>query len=244
MTSKGTINAQATNRRDRVRQATMGEIRDTARRLLLENGAQAVTINAIAREMGMSGPALYRYYPRHEVLVQAITADFYDELTAAVAAARDTHSGAGESVRLLAMCRAMRAWAVAHPAEFGWLFATPSTTLAPDSLSYQSALGFEAVFRNEVAALWLRRPFAVPDLAALDPSLREQLTTYSRGIDGQLPPEAAHVFLKSWIRLYGLLCMEVLRQLDFAFSDLTPVFEEFLREFSADLGLDYTPEER
>ncbi|MFF3224787.1 TetR-like C-terminal domain-containing protein [Nocardia suismassiliense] len=142
------------------------------------------------------------------------------------------------------MCRAMRAWAVAHPAEFGWLFATPSTTLAPESLSHASALRFEAVFRNEVAALWITRPFAVPELAALDPSLRRQLVTYSAGIDGQLPPEAAHVFLKCWIRLYGLLCMEVLRQVDFAFSDLTPVFEEFLREFSADLGLDYTPPRR
>ena len=38
----------------------------------------------------------------------------------------------------------------------------------------------------------------------------------------------ARPFLSCWIRLYGLLCMEVLHQLDFAYTDLEPVFEECL----------------
>lgn len=54
----------------------------------------------------------------------------------------------------------------------------------------------------------------------------------------QLRLEAAHVFLSCWIRLYGLLCMEVLHQLDFAYSDLEPVSEECLRDLSAMIGLD------
>ncbi|MER5646427.1 hypothetical protein [Streptosporangium sp. NPDC002524] len=59
----------------------------------------------------------------------------------------------------------------------------------------------------------------------------------------------AHVFLprrirlygSRWIRLYGLLCMEVLNQLDFAYSDLEPVFEECLRDICPTLGLEYEP---
>jgi AcrR family transcriptional regulator len=51
------MTAQGVSRRERVRQATLAEIRAAARRLLIEQGSQAVTINAVAREMGMSGPA-------------------------------------------------------------------------------------------------------------------------------------------------------------------------------------------
>ncbi|MFI6870001.1 TetR/AcrR family transcriptional regulator [Nocardia sp. NPDC050406] len=232
------------NRRDRLRQATMAEIRSTARRLLIAEGAQAVTVNAVAREMGVSGPALYRYYPRHEFLVQAVTADCYEELTRAITAARADHAADSESVRLLAMCRAMRAWATTHPAEFGWMFATPSSTLAPESLSHRPALDFEAAFRDEIAALWDTKPFATPDIASLDPALRRQLTAYSRDIEGQLPPAAAYVFLKCWIRLYGLLCMEVLRQVEFVFDDMEPVFEDLLTDICAAFGLDYTQEPR
>ena len=59
----------ATNRRERIREATLIEIRTVARELLVRHGSSAVTINAVAREMGMSGPALYRYYASHEELV-------------------------------------------------------------------------------------------------------------------------------------------------------------------------------
>ncbi|MFB9965000.1 TetR-like C-terminal domain-containing protein [Sinosporangium siamense] len=42
---------------------------------------------------------------------------------------------------MLAVCRAMRAWAVAHPAEFGWIFASPITppNRQPDSARHQAA---------------------------------------------------------------------------------------------------------
>ena len=76
--------------------------------------------------------------------------------------------------------------------------------------------------------------------AALPESLRTQLEAYCATIDNRLPPEAAHVFLSCWIRLYGLLCMEVLHQLDFAYTDLEPVYEECLRELAGLLGFGYT----
>ncbi|WP_246011076.1 TetR/AcrR family transcriptional regulator [Nocardia mexicana] len=231
---------KAAPRRDRVRQATMDEIRGTARRLLIDDGPQAVTVTAVARAMGMSGPALYRYYPSHEALVQALTADCYAELTGTLAEVRAARARDGASARILAMCRALRDWATTHPAEFGLVFATPSTTAAPESHSRAAALGFEAVFRDEVAALWAAKPFPVPSLSRLDPSLREQLIAYTASIDEQLPPEAAQVFLQCWIRLYGLLVMEVFRQVEFAFADLTPVFEQLLREICAALGLRYS----
>ncbi|MEZ7125456.1 TetR/AcrR family transcriptional regulator [Nonomuraea sp. AD125B] len=229
-----------TSRRERLRQATLEEIHAAARKLLVEQGSAAVTINAVARQVGMSGPALYHYYSGHDDLVGAVTADFFRELAAVMEQARDARADAPTGDRLLAACRAMRAWAIAHPAEFGWIFANPIAppNRRPDSVRHQAALRFEQVLLDLTVELWQTRPFPVPDLAGLPASLREQLTAYSAAIDGRLPPQAAHVFLACWIRLYGLLCMEVLHQLDFAYTDVEPVFEECLRGLAAALDLD------
>ncbi|MFI0976878.1 TetR/AcrR family transcriptional regulator [Streptomyces sp. NPDC021093] len=234
-----TMSAGTSSRRERLRRATLGEIHAAARKLLVEQGSTAVTINAVARQMGMSGPSLYHYYASHDELVGAVTADFLRELATAMEHARDAHTDAPVGERILAACRAMRAWACTHPAEFGWIFASPITppNRQPDSARHQAGQRFEQVLLDLTVELWQTRPFPVPDLAGLPASLREQLTAYSATIGGHLPPEAAHVFLSCWARLYGLLCMEVLHQLDFAYSDLEPVFEECLRDLAGVLGL-------
>ncbi|RZQ62290.1 TetR/AcrR family transcriptional regulator [Amycolatopsis suaedae] len=233
----------AGGRRARLRQATLEEIHGAVRTLLVEQGPAAVTINAVARQVGMSGPALYHYYASHDALVGAVTAGFFRELTAAMEQARDAHADAPAGNRILAACRAMRAWAIAHPAEFGWIFASPISAANRQSGSPRQQAGqrFEQVLLDLTVEQWRTRPFPVPDPAGLPASLREQLAAYSASIDGRLPPGAAHVFLTCWIRLYGLLCMEVLHQLDFAYTDLEPVFEECLRDLADALGLDGVP---
>ncbi|WP_158895186.1 TetR/AcrR family transcriptional regulator [Amycolatopsis anabasis] len=236
--------AQRTNRRDRQRRDTLAEIRAAARTLLVEQGSPAVTINAVAREVGMSGPALYHYFAGHDELVEAVTEDFFRELVAAMEAARDACAADSPARRLLAISRALRGWAIAHPAEFGWVFASPIPAPNAERLTsprYRAGQDFEQVFLAEIEALWATSPFPVPRADELAPSIREQLSAYSAQLNRNLPLEAVHVFLSCWIRLYGLLCMEVLHQLDFAYSDLEPVFEECLRDICRMLGLDYTP---
>ena len=63
---------QAVSRRDRVRAATTGEIKETARRILVAEGPEAVSLRAIAREMGMTAPALYRYFSSREDLIRHV----------------------------------------------------------------------------------------------------------------------------------------------------------------------------
>ena len=67
-------------RRDRMRAATMEEITTTARRLMVEQGPDAASLRAIAREMGMTAPGLYRYYSSREELLRHVpTVVFVDE---------------------------------------------------------------------------------------------------------------------------------------------------------------------
>lgn len=101
--------AGTSSRRERLRRATLEEIHTAARRLLVEQGSAAVTINAVARQVGMSGPALYHYYASHDELVGAVTADFFHELATAMEGARDARADAPVGERILAVCRALRA---------------------------------------------------------------------------------------------------------------------------------------
>src|SRR5215472_8388491 len=95
---------QPLSRRDRVRAATTQEIMQTARRLLAEEGPDAVTLRAIAREMGMTAPALYRYFGSHEDLIMHVIGDIFTELGEGIAAAIEV-AGANMTAKMVAACR-------------------------------------------------------------------------------------------------------------------------------------------
>ncbi len=229
----------AIDRRQRQREATRAEIRQTARQLLVESGPEAMSVSAIARRMGLSGPAIYRYYGSHEALIGAVIADLFKELTQAIEQARDTSDPSSPGHRLLAMSRGLRAWARGRTVEFRLLFAAPipEANRRADSERQQAGEQFDQVFLHEVEALWAERPFPVPDLDQLEPKLQSQVLAYTERKQTTLPPAAVQVFLTCWTRLYGLLVMEALDQLAFAYTDTDPVFEACLDDVSAMLGI-------
>src|ERR1700691_969814 len=87
-------------RRERVRAATSQEIIQTARGLLITEGSAAISLRAIAREMGMTAPALYRYFDSHEQLLPHVVADVFTELSDYVEQAVPAAAGAGATVPL------------------------------------------------------------------------------------------------------------------------------------------------
>lgn len=104
---------------------TTEEIKTHARRQLRADGAAALSLRAVAREMGMASSAMYRYFPSREHLLTALCSDAYDSLGTAMADAVAATGRAGPARRWWAMAHAMRAWALDHPAEFGLIFGTP-----------------------------------------------------------------------------------------------------------------------
>ncbi len=92
--------------------------------------------------------------------------------------------------------------------------------------------------------LWQRRPFPVPPPEKIDPGLREQLARYQEGLGTDLPLGALLAFLRCWVRLYGIVSMEVFGHLHFALDDAEPIFEITLAEMARDLNLPYPPAPR
>jgi AcrR family transcriptional regulator len=109
--------------RDRVRAELTAEIADVARGQLAEVGAAALSLRAVARELGMVSSAVYRYFPSRDELLTRLIIDGYDALGLAAESADDPAAPPRE--RWLAVCRAVRAWALAHPHEYALLYGSP-----------------------------------------------------------------------------------------------------------------------
>ncbi|GAA1667376.1 TetR/AcrR family transcriptional regulator [Kribbella sp. NPDC056951] len=228
------------NRRDEARAATLAEIKRAARRLLVSGGVAAIGLRAVAREVNLTAPALYRYFPSHEALLTELVADLYDELTTALMELScDGEGDLGAQLYLLA--NGLRDWALAHPAEFALLFGTtvpnPEADDHDDTPGHQAAMRFGALFKELVAQIWHAQPFPYPPDEVLGTKLVAQLSDEATAFHG-MPPGAIYLGLTYWTRLYGLICMEVFGQLHWVLPDAAAYFEAQLYEIGLAMGLD------
>jgi AcrR family transcriptional regulator len=233
----------APSRRERLRTATLTEIKSVARQLLVDEGAGGISLRAIAREMGMTAPALYRYYPNLEELVSELCADLYNEASDALEQARDAAAPADSpSARMYAVCREFRRWSVGHPGEFGLMFGSPLPGIGQEehekTVKHEAGTRFAGIFLGLFVEIWRRAPFEVPADEDLPPRLVEQLARYASTTGLMLPAGAGQLFLSCWIRLYGLVAMEVFGHLHFALDDVEPMFEAELASAARLLGLE------
>jgi AcrR family transcriptional regulator len=228
------------SRRDRLRGSTLDEILGVARRQLVAAGPTGISLRAIAREMGMTAPALYRYFDSLDDLVVALVAACYDDLTAAIEAERDRHADAPVGERMVECCREFRRWALAHTPEFNLLFGTPipDLDLPPEGPAEEAGTRFGATFGAMFLELWATAPFPVPDDADIEPRLAAGLAECQQkmGLAG-LPLGAVLAYMSSWVKLYGAVTMEVFGHLKFATDDGEPLFELTLSEICALFGI-------
>jgi AcrR family transcriptional regulator len=243
--------AAVLSRRDRLRASTTKEIIQIARRLLVEQGSAAISLRAIAREMGMTAPALYRYFGSHEELIQHVIADIFTDLadyTEQAVASAGSQVTAGPAaatepteMRLIAASKAFRSWAIDHPAEFGLLFGTPlpDVEMLHDDPFSECGMRFGRIFLRLFDDLWRIRPFSIQADEEIDPSLRAQLARYRELLGADLPLGVLQTFLRCWVLLYGTVSLEVFGHLKFALDDSEPMFELMLTDLAAMIGLEY-----
>jgi AcrR family transcriptional regulator len=111
--------------RERARAEITAEILGAARSYLATDGAPALSLRAIARDLGMASSALYRYFGSRDELLTRLIVDAYDSLGAAAEASEAAVDRDDLPGRFAATCRAVRTWALANPNEYALIYGSP-----------------------------------------------------------------------------------------------------------------------
>ncbi|GHJ32445.1 MULTISPECIES: TetR/AcrR family transcriptional regulator [Streptomyces] len=230
--SPGEAHVAPYSRRERLRIATIREIKDVARTLLVQEGPENVTIRAIAREMGMTAPAVYRYFSSRDALILQLRVDIFEEMARFMRGVLGQHPEEEPGRRWISGARALRVWAIKHPHEFGLILGPWAPGLGREETKPERHMSwvFGSVYSDLVADLWRVRGFPAPAVEELDPGLARTLTALSEDQDVDMPPGAIAVMLRCWVRLYGVISMEALGHMSFALSEGQHFFEFELRD--------------
>lgn len=113
--------------RERNRAAIEGEILRLGHLHLAEHGAAALSLRAIARDLGMASSALYRYVASRDELLTLLIVDAFnslaDEVDADLASLPARRRSPGQQFRAISV--ALRRWALANPHEFALIYGSP-----------------------------------------------------------------------------------------------------------------------
>ncbi|MEV0969281.1 TetR/AcrR family transcriptional regulator [Microtetraspora glauca] len=223
--------------RERVRAELIREITDVARRHLAVDGATGLSLRAVAREMGMVSSAIYRYFPSRDDLLTALIIDGYNALGEAVEKAEATRARDDFTGRWLAVCRAIREWALAHPHVYALLYGSPVPGYrAPDDTIAPAARDtavFGQIIGDAVAAGRLNPPAILPEPPAIISSDADAVRTLIPGASDDVISRA----VTAWTGLYGMVSFELFGQFNNTIEHRAEFFEHNMTGLARLLGL-------
>lgn len=221
----GTHGQPVLSRRERARVATIDEIKETASQLMREQGTTDLRFSDIARVMGMTAPALYRYFADRDELLTALIVDAFDELGAVVAEARDRVPADDPGGRLLAVSEAYRQWASREPQKFALILGMPVPGYAaPEEgptteAAIRAMAQLQALFHEAAALGRLGSPLIDKADDAVVECSKEEAEKHA---GDALAPETFQAILHCWAILHGFASLEAYGHLDW----LTPEARE------------------
>jgi AcrR family transcriptional regulator len=230
MSAKGGVRARA-------RIEVTAAIKDAARRQLADEGAAKLSLRAVARELGMVSSALYRYFPSRDELLTALIIDAYDSLGAAAERAHAEALEDGTQPRgcFVAVCAAVRHWALARPHEYALIYGSPvpgytapESTVLPAARVGQVLIGVvRDAYRGRHGVAEGRLP------ARLQPEAERMAAEFAP----DLPPAVVAALVMAWAELFGLIGFEVFGQFHRVVDDRDAFFVHAAGRLAHDVGL-------
>jgi AcrR family transcriptional regulator len=204
-------------------------IKETAWKQIAEFGASTLSLRAIARELKITAPAIYNYFPRRDDLVTALIVDAFNSLADAQDAVLKKITKGRHSARLSALGLAYRTWAVTYPQRYLLVFGTPIPNYhAPEEVTLPAAARGLIPLTKVIQAISMAGDLRTERFAKMTPKLKSMLMAWQK-FEGGSGLEVLYLVLVIWSRVHGLVMMEISNQLP-SFFDV-PV-EMFKREIN------------
>ena len=211
--------------RDRARAETTAAILAAARRQLAEVGAAALSLRSVAREVGMVSSAVYRYFPSRDDLLTTLIIEAYDAVGERAEGARRAGEPAREQWR--SVWRAVRAWALEHPAEYALIYGSPVPGYAAPQDTLPAAGRVGVVLVGIVVEHGAAAPDPGPEVAA----------AVAHDILPGLDPTTAPAALAAWTQLFGTVGFEIFGQYENVVLDRPAYFAHVADAAATSVGL-------
>jgi AcrR family transcriptional regulator len=223
-----------------VREEVTAEILAVARNHLAEGGAAALSLRSIARELEMAPSALYRYFSGRDALLSALILAAYESLAhEGERASADVFAQPGsDAERWLAVPRAMRRWALAHPHEWGLIFGTPVPGYrAPEDTVVPYARLASALVRPIVEANGDGRLKMDRQTLDVSDALSQAVAPVRDALFPAMPAATAVAALQAWTGLVGAISLELFGHWRNTILNPELFFEVTIRDVAGSIGL-------
>jgi AcrR family transcriptional regulator len=184
-------------------------IKHTAWVQIGEYGAPALSLRAIARELGITAPAIYNYFPRRDDLVTALIIDAYTSFGDSQTEARDVVPPQDLAGRLTAIGVAYRLWALAYPQRYQLIFGTPIPGYsAPMEKVFPSAARSLGVLVSVVEALRVSGKLKAQNFPRIAPGFEAGFEIW-KNYGGEADVLSMAVAVLIWSQVHGLVSLEI-----------------------------------
>ncbi len=211
-------------------------IKRVARDQMARDGAASLSLGRIAREMGVSTPALYRYFASRDALVHALVRDAYGELADVMTSVAAETRAETFAVRFAALVSGYREWVLAHSQDYvlihGAIF---PGCVVPDELIRPEVARLLGLFVELLAAARAAGTLRTPRAYAAPPEpVRAAITPMSDVLG--VEPSLILVAYMSWLPVHALV-WEQLRGHSSELFDPAAFFELEMGVIAERLGL-------
>ncbi|MCX6059503.1 MAG: TetR/AcrR family transcriptional regulator [Chloroflexi bacterium] len=204
-------------------------IKETAWRQIAETGAATLSLRSIARELGITAPAIYNYHPDRDALVTALIVDAYTSLGESQQAAIDALPADDNKARLSALGLAYREWAVSYPQRYLLIFGTPIPSyVAPENITMPAAACAIIPLTMTLQALYSSGQLKLERLSALTPELEAMLEAW-KNYGGNADAEVLYLTAVIWSRVHGLVMLEIGHHVPPVITDFGEIFRREIR---------------
>lgn len=212
----------------------MADIVRIGRAHLATDGAAALSLRAVARDLGVVSSAVYRYVASRDELLTLLVVDAYTELADEVDAALAGEPDTSALRRFETIARAVRAWALREPSRFALLYGSPVPGYHAPA---EQTTGPGTRVTDRLTGL-LPPPGDRTD-TGLDAGLSDALGRVAPGVD----PAAMTRGVLAWNALLGMISAEVFGWYGDSFTgQQDALFERQLADVTALLARSGIPE--
>ena len=188
-------------------------IQEMAWRQIASRGAPALSLRAIARELKITAPAIYTYYPSRDDLITALAVDALISLADSQKRSIQSIPASELELRLTALGLAYRDWALQYEQRYLLIFGTPLPGYqVPDKSTMPAAAWAIGPLIETVQALGDAGRLRAERLPTLTPALRSMLEGWGEwiGESGRVVHiEALYLAFVIWSRVHGLVMLEL-----------------------------------